>query len=221
MQKQLPRNGFDASCLPYTILRMAQDHRRWQAGLFPFQSPPRPTILPHLRAARAERGRAIFQTANRAAGRGWWRHSWFSDPYVLLRWAMRTMVLHQPLPVYAPVTVQVPGVGELQGAMRALVASSLAMRNALYNPFAERGSGAVRLRAAGPGNRALPLYAGPAGLSSIARHVARRPWPETPGWEFRRAARPSQPSSTGHPLPLPRHGGPRCRNVQGCRSVRR
>ena len=53
---------------------------------------------------------AVRLTAeSRAAGRGWWRHSWFADP--------------------------------------ALVATTLDMRKALYNPFAQRGAGPVRFTA--------------------------------------------------------------------------
>jgi hypothetical protein len=91
---------------------------------------------------------AVRLTAeNRAAGRGWWRHSWFSDPYVLLRWAVRTVVFRVPLPPQENVAVRLPGVGELTGDMRALVASSIALSNAPYNPFAQRGEGPVRFTA--------------------------------------------------------------------------
>jgi hypothetical protein len=85
--------------------------------------------------------------ANRAAGTGWWRHSWFSDPFILLRWAMRTLVLRRPLPPYPNGVAQLAGLGELAGAMRILVVSTLEMRGALYNPFAARGTGGVRFTA--------------------------------------------------------------------------
>jgi len=85
--------------------------------------------------------------ANRAAGTGWWRHSWFADPFILLRWAVRTLLFRQPLPPRPDVVARLAGVGELAGPMRVLVASSLAMRNALYNPFATRGAGSVRFTA--------------------------------------------------------------------------
>lgn len=90
---------------------------------------------------------AVRQTAaNRALGRGWWRHSWFADPYVLLRWAFRTMVLRRPLPPWPEAVARLGG-DELTGPMRVVVASTLAMRKALYNPFAARGAGAVRFTA--------------------------------------------------------------------------
>jgi len=91
---------------------------------------------------------AVRLTAeNRAAGRGWWRHSWFSDPYILVRWAVRTLVFRRPLPQSSPVVARMAGGGELTGRMRALVATTLEMRKALYNPFAERGAGSVRFTA--------------------------------------------------------------------------
>ncbi len=91
---------------------------------------------------------AVRLTAdNRAAGSGWWRHSWFSDPYILLRWAVRTLVFKRPLPPYPHVVARLTGGGELAGPMRVLVASTLEMRKALYNPFAARGAGPVRFTA--------------------------------------------------------------------------
>jgi hypothetical protein len=85
--------------------------------------------------------------ASRAAGTGWWRHSWFADPFVLLRWAVRTMVFGRPLPPYPDVVAHLDGVGELTGPVRILVATGLQMHSALYNPFAARGSGPVRFTA--------------------------------------------------------------------------
>jgi Diacylglycerol kinase catalytic domain len=91
---------------------------------------------------------AVRLTANnRAAGGGWWRHSWFSDPFILLRWAIRTLVFRSPLPPLPYVEARLAGSGELAGPMRALIASTLEMRNALYNPFAARGTGPVRFTA--------------------------------------------------------------------------
>jgi hypothetical protein len=85
--------------------------------------------------------------ASRAAGTGWWRHSWFADPFVLLRWAVRTLVFRKPLPPFPDVLVRLEGLGELAGPVRMLVASTLEMRAALYNPFAARGTGPVRFTA--------------------------------------------------------------------------
>jgi hypothetical protein len=90
---------------------------------------------------------AVRLTAeHRAAGRGWWRHSLLADPCVLIRWALRSL-LFGAAPAAPQVSARLAGVGELAGPMRALVASSLAMRNALYQPFAPRGAGPVRFTA--------------------------------------------------------------------------
>jgi Diacylglycerol kinase catalytic domain len=84
---------------------------------------------------------------HRAAGSTWRHRSWFADPYIYLRWIVRTLVLRRPLPPFPEVAARLAGVGELTGPLRALVATTLEMRNALYNPFAARGSGPVRLTA--------------------------------------------------------------------------
>ncbi len=89
--------------------------------------------------------------AHRAAGTGWWRHSLLADPFVLLRWALRTWLLRVPLSPAPRVQVHLTGVGHLAAPMRAMVASSLAMRNALYHPFAQRGDGPVRFTAVAAG----------------------------------------------------------------------
>src|SRR5690606_24210241 len=55
----------------------------------------------------------------------------------------------------APVTVRMAGMADMTSRMRILVASSLAMRNALYNPFAQRGEGPVRFTAVASEARAV------------------------------------------------------------------
>lgn len=90
---------------------------------------------------------AIRVAAESRAGKGWWRRTWIADPYVLLRWAVRMLLLRVPAPDFGFITARVPGLGELSGTMRALVASSLEMRGALYNPFAGRGIGPLRFTA--------------------------------------------------------------------------
>lgn len=103
---------------------------------------------------------AVRLTAeSRAAGNGWWRHSWFADPFVLLRWAVRTMLLRKPLPPFPEVVARIDALGEFAGRARMLIATTLEMRAALYNPFAQRGTGPVRFTAissAAPIWRVLP-----------------------------------------------------------------
>jgi diacylglycerol kinase family enzyme len=92
--------------------------------------------------------------AHRAAGRGWWHRSWFADPYILIRWAIRTLVFRAPLRS-VQVSGRAIGMGDVAGTMHLLLASTLALRNALYNPFAERGEGPVRFTAVRTGGPSL------------------------------------------------------------------
>jgi hypothetical protein len=83
--------------------------------------------------------------AYRASGTGWRHRSWFADPYSFLRWSMQTVVVRRPLPTYAA-SALMDG-RTLAGPMRMLIASTLSMRTALYNPFAARGRGPLRFTA--------------------------------------------------------------------------
>jgi Diacylglycerol kinase catalytic domain len=85
--------------------------------------------------------------AHRAAGNGWLHRGFFADPYVLLKLSLQVLVGRSPLPPYPDAVVQLPGQGELAAPLRILVASSLNLGGALYNPFAARGTGPVRLTA--------------------------------------------------------------------------
>jgi hypothetical protein len=102
--------------------------------------------------------------AHRAAGSGWWHKSWFADPFILLRWAVRTLVFGKPLPPDPQGVARLAGAGELVGGIRLLIVSTLEMRKALYNPFAPRGKGPVRFTAiassAPPTRRMLPALLG-------------------------------------------------------------
>lgn len=84
---------------------------------------------------------------NRAAGTGWRHRSFFADPLVLLRLGFRSLLGRSPLPPGASLSVRLAGIGELAAPLRVLVASSIPLAAALYNPFADRGTGPVRLTA--------------------------------------------------------------------------
>jgi hypothetical protein len=90
---------------------------------------------------------AIRVAAESRARGGWWWRTWISEVLILLRWAVRLRVLRRPPPDFGFITASIPGLGEVAGTMRAVVASSLEMRGTLYDPFAARGSGPVRLTA--------------------------------------------------------------------------
>jgi hypothetical protein len=84
---------------------------------------------------------------HRAQGTGWLHRSWLADPYVLLRIAAQVWAGRSPLPSYDDLRVRIDGVEVMRSSMRLVLASTLQMREALYNPFAPRGEGAVRLTA--------------------------------------------------------------------------
>jgi diacylglycerol kinase family enzyme len=85
---------------------------------------------------------------HRAAGRSWLHRSWFADPFVLLRIVLQTWLGRRPLPPYAELSISLDGGTPFRARMRLLVASTLTLRTALYNPFAERGQGQLRVSAA-------------------------------------------------------------------------
>jgi hypothetical protein len=88
---------------------------------------------------------------HRDSGSTWLHRSWLADPYVLARTALQVWVGRSPLPSYDDMSVRaVDAAGsavEMRAPMRLVLASTLAMREALYNPFASRGEGAVRVTA--------------------------------------------------------------------------
>jgi hypothetical protein len=84
---------------------------------------------------------------HRDGGTSWLHRSWFADPYVLLKIAAQVVVGRSPLPSYSDAQVRTGDGTVMRAPLRLVLASTLAMREALYNPFAPRGSGAVRLTA--------------------------------------------------------------------------
>jgi diacylglycerol kinase (ATP) len=84
---------------------------------------------------------------HRAAGTSWLHRGYFADPYALLRLGVQVLIGRSPLPPYPEVAARVDGLAEMTAPLRVLVASTLALHDAHYNPFAERGTGPVRLTA--------------------------------------------------------------------------
>jgi hypothetical protein len=84
---------------------------------------------------------------HRARGKDWFHWSFFSEPWVLLRLAFEVHVLRRPLPPQPAVVARLAGQGEIAAPLRVLLASTMELRSALYNPFAARGTGPVRLTA--------------------------------------------------------------------------
>lgn len=85
---------------------------------------------------------------HRARGSGWLHRSLVADFYALLKLVAQVWTGRSPLPPYTKMSVRLAGGPALeQVPMRILLASSLGMRNALYNPFAANGEGTVRVTA--------------------------------------------------------------------------
>jgi hypothetical protein len=84
---------------------------------------------------------------HRAQGTSWLHRSWLADPYVLLRIAAQVWAGRSPLPSYDDLRVRIDNAQVMRAPMRLVLASTLQMREALYNPFAEGGEGAVRFTA--------------------------------------------------------------------------
>lgn len=84
---------------------------------------------------------------HRQRGTGWLHRSWIADPYTLLRLAVQVWTGRSPLPMHPHMRVSLAGGGVLDAPVSVLVGSTLQLRNALYNPFAARGEGPVRVTA--------------------------------------------------------------------------
>jgi hypothetical protein len=84
---------------------------------------------------------------NHRRGEGWLHNSFFADPLVLLGIGLQVLAGRSPLPPCPLVTTRLPGIGELTAPLRVLVAATLEMHSAIYNPFAARGTGPLRLTA--------------------------------------------------------------------------
>ncbi len=77
----------------------------------------------------------------------WWRSSFLSGPYVLARLACWPCWDASPLPPAARVVARLQGRGEMAARCAYCWPPRSNLRRALYNPFAARGTGPVRLTA--------------------------------------------------------------------------
>lgn len=85
--------------------------------------------------------------AHRARGTGWIHRSWIADPLALLRLALQVWTGRSPLAPCEQGRVETAEGLRLAAPLRVLLASTLALRDAPYNPFAARGAGPVRVTA--------------------------------------------------------------------------
>lgn len=85
---------------------------------------------------------------HRARGTGWLHRSFAADFYALLKLLLQVLTGRSPLPPYTSMSVRMDDGRELpESPIRILMATTLGMEDALYNPFAAAGEGAVRATA--------------------------------------------------------------------------
>lgn len=85
---------------------------------------------------------------HRARGTGWLHRGLVADFHALLKLLLQVWLGRSPLPPYVRMGVRMQDGRELPPApIRALLATTLGMRDALYNPFAATGEGPVRITA--------------------------------------------------------------------------
>ncbi|MET0656636.1 MAG: hypothetical protein ABW110_00560, partial [Steroidobacteraceae bacterium] len=70
-----------------------------------------------------------------------------SSPYCLSKLAVQVMVGRSPLPPYPDLQIRTNTNETLQGPNRVFIVTTLHHRESLYNPYAARGTGAVRVTA--------------------------------------------------------------------------
>ncbi len=127
------RDGRAFEVQDHRLLRIEQEGAPAQHGFF-------------LAAAMIDSGIRLCRQ-HRRAGRGWLHDSVVSDPYCLIKLAVRVMLGRSTLPPYSQLRIATDTGDLLSGPSRVLLATTLSHRHGLYNPYAERGPGAIRVTA--------------------------------------------------------------------------
>ena len=83
----------------------------------------------------------------RASGTGWWHRGLFADPWCLLKLAFQVMFGASPLPPFPQLDIVTDNGERMIASVRVLMASALLHASGHYNPYAKRGSGALRVMA--------------------------------------------------------------------------
>lgn len=83
----------------------------------------------------------------RESGRGALRTGHLATAWCLLKIVVLMLLGRSPLPPSRSLEIDVPGFGHLHGPARVLIATTLEHREGLFRPYAERGTGVVRLTA--------------------------------------------------------------------------
>lgn len=84
---------------------------------------------------------------HRQAGTTWWHQGPLSSQYCLAKLALQAVRGRNPLPPDPDLHIETRAAATFCGPQRLLLASTLLHRNNLFNPYAGRGAGPVRLTA--------------------------------------------------------------------------
>jgi diacylglycerol kinase family enzyme len=85
--------------------------------------------------------------AYRASGKGWWHRGLLADPWCVLMLVVQTLIGLKPVPPSPQLDVTLDTGERMVARVRVLMAATLVRAGGHYNPYAERGSGPLRVTA--------------------------------------------------------------------------
>ena len=85
--------------------------------------------------------------AYRASGTGWWYRGLLADPWCVLKLVVQSLVGLSPVPPSPQLDVTLETGERMVARVRVLMAATLSRAGGHYNPYAERGSGPLRVTA--------------------------------------------------------------------------
>ena len=85
--------------------------------------------------------------AYRASGKGWWYRGLLADPWCVLMLVVKTMLGLAPVPPSPQLDVTLDTGERMVARVRVLMAATLVRAGGHYNPYAERGTGPLRVTA--------------------------------------------------------------------------
>ncbi len=83
----------------------------------------------------------------RASGTSWWHRGLFADPWVLIKVALKVAIGRSPLPAYPELDIVTDNGERMIASVRVFMASALLHASGHYNPYADRGTGPLRVMA--------------------------------------------------------------------------
>jgi len=85
--------------------------------------------------------------AYRASGEGWWYRGLLADPWCVLKLVIKALIGLKPVPPSPQLDVTLDTGERMLSRVRVLMAATLVRADGHYNPYAERGSGPLRVTA--------------------------------------------------------------------------